>query len=241
MGFLISTAPAIASVTALVSAPTDAESLRLFKAPDEVAANIDHILNEHPVSKSLRADPKWHESRPHLRYPEEFRKHSLTAGTLLGPGRVPVPPLVFTDDKHLVSISYLGTDMCGHVGVVHGGFLATMMDEALARCAFTSLPNHIGVTANLNIDYRKPTPAGSFVILKAETIHVDGRKVRVKGRLELLGDSDKPGALLVEAEGLFVEPKYAKVSFVPICTVDLVKRAAQIHQMLPKIFEVQTS
>lgn len=146
-----------------------------------------------------------------MAYPEQHKKHSLTAGTLLGPGRIPVPPLVFTDDKHLVSMIYLSTDLCGHVGIVHGGMLATMMDEGLARCGFTSLPNHVGVTARLTINYRNPTPAGSFVVLKAETIKVEGRKVWVSGRLEKLGDSDQPGELLAEAEGLFIEPKYANV------------------------------
>ena len=184
----------------------------MYQAPDEATRAIDTYMVEHPISTSLRADPAWMESRPHLRYPEAHKRHSLTAGTLLGPGRVPVPPLVFTDDKHLVSLSYLGTDMCGHVGIVHGGFLATMVDEGMGRCAFMSLPNHIGVTATLTVNYRNPTPAGSFVILRAETTKVEGRKAWVKGTIEQLGKGDEPGKILVEAEGLFIEPKYAKVS-----------------------------
>lgn len=108
-------------------------------------------------------------------------------------------------------MSYLGTDLCGHVGIVHGGLLATLLDEGLARCGFAALPNKIGVTASLTINYKKPTPAGSFVVLKAETVKVEGRKVWVKGRIELLGETEEPGQVLVEAEGLFIEPKYAKV------------------------------
>lgn len=194
-----------------MSAPTDAESVAMYHAPDEMAAEINNYIDNHPLSVALRSSPTWTESRPHLRYPEEHKKHSLTAGTLLGPGRVPVPPLVFCDDKKLVSMSYLGTDLCGHVGIIHGGMLATLLDEGLARCAFASLPNKIGVTASLTINYRKPAPAGSFVILKAETTKVDGRKVWVKGKIETLKKDEEPGQVLVEAEGLFVEPKYAKV------------------------------
>lgn len=137
----------------------------------------------------------------------------MTGGTLLGPGKIPVPPVMFLDEgKDLVSISYLGTDLCGHVGIVHGGLLATLCDEGLARCGFSALPNKIGVTASLTVNYRNPAPAGSFVVLKAETVRVEGRKVWVKGRIELLGESEEPGKVLVEAEGLFIEPKYAKVS-----------------------------
>ncbi|MCJ1273588.1 hypothetical protein MMC21_001381 [Puttea exsequens] len=210
-GFLIATLPAVASVVALMSAPTDAESVALYKAPDEAAAEINKYLNNHPLSRQLRQDPDWDESRPHLRYPESHKKHSLTARTLLGPGKLPVPPLVFINEgKSLVSMSYLGTDLCGHVGIVHGGLLATLLDEGCARCGFAALPNKIGVTASLTINYKKPTPAGSFVVLKAETTRVEGRKVWVKAKIELLGETEEPGKVLVEAEGLFVEPSYAK-------------------------------
>ena len=202
-----------------MSAPTDADSVALYHTPDEVAAGINEYINNHPLSRSLRADPAWTESRPHLRYPESQRKHSLTAATLIGPGRIPVPPLVFLEEgKSLASISYLSTDLCGHVGIIHGGLLATLLDEGLARCGFSALPNKIGVTANLNINYRNPAPAGSYVVLKAETTKVEGRKVWVKGRIELLGDTVESGKLLVEAEGLFIEPKYAKVRALIHCS-----------------------
>ena len=195
-----------------MSAPTDAESVALYTAPDDLTMGLNDYLTNHPLSKSLRKDTSWHESRPHLRYAQEHKKHSLTAGTLLGPGRIPVPPLVFIKEgEDLVSMSYLGTDLCGHVGIVHGGLLATLLDEGLARCGFGALPNKIGVTASLTINYKKPTPAGSFVVLKAKTTRIEGRKVWVTGRIERLGETEQPGDLLVEAEGLFVEPKYAKV------------------------------
>lgn len=123
-----------------------------------------------------------------------------------------MPPLAFVQEgKKLISISYLGTDLCGHVGIVHGGLLATLMDEGLARCCFAALPNKIGVTARLTVNYRSPAPAGGFVVLKAEVVKVEGRKAWVEGRMEVLGDGVEPGKLLVEGEGLFVEPKYAKV------------------------------
>ena len=198
-----------------MSSPTDAESLALYKAPDEMAAQIDQYIKSHPLSRSLRANPDYVESRPHLRFVDEHRKHSLTAGTLMGPGKIPVPPLAFLKEgSDLVSISYLGTDLCGHVGIVHGGLLATMCDEGLARCGFSSLPNRIGVTASLTVNYRNPAPAGSYVVLKAETVKAEGRKVWVKGRIESLGETEEPGKLLCEAEGLFIEPKYAKVRVV---------------------------
>ena len=105
---------------------------------------------------------------------------------------------------------YLGPALCGHPGVVHGGLLATLLDEGLARACFPALPHKVGVTASLKIDYRVPCPAGRYVVLKAQTTKVDGRKVWAKGWIELLGEQDGDGTKLVEAEALYIEPKNAK-------------------------------
>lgn len=123
-----------------------------------------------------------------------------------------MPPLVFCEDgKKVFSITYLSTDLCGHVGIVHGGLLATLIDEGMAMCCFGALPSRIAVTARLTANYRAPTPAGGFVVLKAEVVKVEGRKAWVVARIETLEDGLKPGKLLVEADGLFVEPSYANV------------------------------
>lgn len=120
-----------------------------------------------------------------------------------------------TGGKSLVSIFYLGSDVCGHPGIVHGGLLATLLDEGLARCCFPALPNKAAVTANLNIDYRRPAMAESYFVLRAETVKVEGRKAWVEGRIETLPEEGKEPVVLVEAKALFIEPKQAAVSFCP--------------------------
>jgi adenylylsulfate kinase len=146
-----------------------------------------------------------------------MRSHSLTGGTLIGPGKVVVPPFAWSEKggKSLVSISYLGVDLCGHPGIVHGGMLATMLDEGLARCCFAALPNKVGMTANLNINYRAPAPAGSFVVLRAKTTKVEGRKAWVEGHIETLAAEGEKPVVLVEATALFIEPRQAAVSPYP--------------------------
>ena len=111
----------------------------------------------------------------------------------------------------MVSISYLGKDLCGHPGIIHGGFLATMLDEGMARCCFAALPNKVGMTANLNINYRAPAPAGAFVVLRAKTTKVEGRKAWVEGHIEtLVGEGETP-VILADATALFIEPRQAAV------------------------------
>ncbi|GAB1739395.1 hypothetical protein NU219Hw_g4355t1 [Hortaea werneckii] len=212
-GFAMSAAPAADTINGFVNPPTDAETLTLYSAPTPTEHAInDHILT-HPLSVRLRAQEGMTESRPHLKIPESMRPHNLTGGTLLGEDKIAVPPLMFADKDAalptLTSISYLGPALCGHPGIVHGGLLATLLDEGLARACFPALPNKVGVTASLKIDYRVPCPAGSYVVLKAQTTKVEGRKAWVKGWIELLGEGDAEGTKLVEAEALFIEPKNA--------------------------------
>lgn len=123
-----------------------------------------------------------------------------------------MPPLVFCDEgKKLVSLSYLGEDLCGHVGMIHGGLLATLLDEAMGRCCFGALPNKIAVTASLTVNYKSPAPSNGFVLLTAEVVKTEGRKCWVKGKIQVLGEGEEGGKTLAEAEALFIEPRYAKV------------------------------
>ncbi|KAF2131648.1 Thioesterase/thiol ester dehydrase-isomerase [Dothidotthia symphoricarpi CBS 119687] len=213
-GFTMAGAPALESLRDIANPPTDAETLTLFTPPTDEIAAIEAAIFAHPLTKSLLADNKYIASRPHLKIPEPLKAQNLTGGTLLGPDKIAVPPLQFSteDGSKFVSIQYLGTALCGHPGIVHGGLLATLLDEGLARCCFPALPNKVAVTASLKIDYKAPCMAGQVVVLRAETTKVEGRKAWVKGRLETLVDEsqgEKP-IVLTEGEALFIEPRQAQ-------------------------------
>lgn len=179
-----------------------------------VVSEVEHTIEHHPFVQELRNNTILRETRPHLKMHPADRPHNLTAGTLAGPGKITVPPYVFGDKEgtQLYVIFHLGSDVCGHEGIVHGGLLSTILDEGLARCCFPALPNKIGVTANLNINYRKPTRADQYLLLRAKTTKVEGRKAYVEGQIESLPlhVSDTP-VKLVEASALFIEPKYANL------------------------------
>lgn len=213
-GFTMSAAPAAETVNGYVHPPTDAETLDLYEplTPTEDEVN-EYILN-HPLAIALRSREDMSESRPHMRIPVPMRPHNLTGGVLAGEGRIVVPPLNFATKgaelPTMTQILFLGDAVCGHPGIVHGGLLATLLDEGLARACFPALPNKVGVTASLKIDYRVPCPAGRYVVLKAETTKVEGRKAWVRGWIELLGEEDGEGVKLVEAEALFIEPRNVK-------------------------------
>lgn len=210
-GFMMAALPAINTAKEYLNAPTDEESLTLYTPEDAKAQEVEDFINNHHLARELRSKPEFSESRPHLKLPKAMREQSLTGSTLRGPNLVVVPPFAWNEEggKSMVGISYLGRDLCGHPGIIHGGFLATMLDEGLARCCFAALPNKVGMTANLNINYRSPARADTFVCLRAKTVKVEGRKAWVEGHIEtLVGEGETP-VVLADATALFIEPRQA--------------------------------
>lgn len=205
--------PAYQTVSGYMTPVSDEDTLQMWTPSDPETQALEDQLNANPYVQSLRQNPAFNEHRPHLKIPPAWRAHNLTGGTLLGPGKVPMPPLGFIntagDKKEFIQISYVGADLCGHPGIVHGGFLATMLDEGVARPAFEVLPHRVGLTANLNVNYRAPCKANQFVVLKAEVTKAEGRKAWVEGRIETLPVGDEEPVELANATALYIEPKQA--------------------------------
>ncbi|KAL4948079.1 HotDog domain-containing protein [Aspergillus filifer] len=200
------------------AAQSDEETLTAYEPTDELSRTVDEYIHNHPLTLSLREDPEYAESRPYLKIPEKIRARSLTAGTLSNPDGIVVPPVVFNNKttNTLVSIFYLGPNVSGHPGIVHGGFLATLLDEGMGRCAFPVLPSKVGVTANLNVDYRRPAMAESYFVMRAQVVKHEGRKAWVEARIETLPEEGQEPQVLVEAKSLFIEPKVAAAIPIPL-------------------------
>ncbi|KAI9371391.1 HotDog domain-containing protein [Aspergillus egyptiacus] len=194
-----------------LSIPTDEETLTAFTPSDEFTQQVEDHIQNHPLTVSLREDPAYTASRPHLKVPEKIRLRNLTAGTLSNPQGIVVPPLVFynKETSTMVSLFYLGPSVSGHPGIVHGGLLATLLDEGMGRCAFQVLPNKVGVTANLNVDYRRPAMANKYFVMRGRVAKSEGRKAWIEAHIETLPEEGQEPEVLVEARSLFVEPKGA--------------------------------
>ncbi|KAJ5669767.1 hypothetical protein N7462_010837 [Penicillium macrosclerotiorum] len=212
-------------------------------------ANLDALISQIPLVQSLRTSRKaYKESRPHLAIPPAIRQHHFVGGSLAGAGKLALAPYMWTASRKaggdatsnarassVVSVFHIGRDLCGHPGFVHGGLLSVLFDEVFARCVSAAFPSQLGMTANLNVDYRKPALPDRLYVLRAETVKVEGRKAWVEGRMSYLPlpvsvldiqsmvsdvsllDQDGEGAVMVsEARALFIEPKFADVSIDPL-------------------------
>jgi acyl-coenzyme A thioesterase PaaI-like protein len=86
-----------------------------------------------------------------------------------------------------------------------------LLDEIIGRITIPHLPNKMGFTVNLNVNYRKYIQSNSFLLLESKLDTIKGRKAIGNGWIkDQYGDK-----LHADAQGTFVSPKYgllAKIS-----------------------------
>lgn len=93
----------------------------------------------------------------------------------------------------------------GFPGVVHGGILATLLDETLSRTA--TVEGRWMMTGRLEVRYRGPAPLGRALRVTARAVSSRARMVRAAGEVRL---ADAPETLIATADGTFlpVPPHY---------------------------------
>ncbi len=86
-------------------------------------------------------------------------------------------------------------DYEGYPGVLHGGIVAALLDEAGGRVVMIGAHTHFMLTARLNVKYRRPTPIG-------QPLTVYGQLTKRRGRLATaLAELRLPdGTVTAEAE-----------------------------------------
>jgi len=188
--------------------PIDTDGLEPAGSPVDTASLLasDAVIKQSPLYRSLSADPNWVEQEDvYSHLPPSTRRTKLVSGTLWGHRKISANKVFFdASGRESVSLLLLGTALGGHPNVIHGGVLATMLDEALGRLALRHAPSV--VTARLEIDYKAPTRVkrgeSALVVVKGSVAEVQERKVKVKGEIR-----DSKGKLLVQSEALFVVPR----------------------------------
>jgi len=85
----------------------------------------------------------------------------------------------------------------GAPGFVHGGIIATLLDEAMSK--LNRPLNVLAMTRHMEIDYLRPVPVGEGLVLIGRHVRRDGRKLFHEAKLQR---SD--GSVLARGKGLFV-------------------------------------
>ena len=85
----------------------------------------------------------------------------------------------------------------GPPGYIHGGIIATLLDEAMSK--LNRPLNALAMTRNLSVDYLRPAPLGVPLKLVGRHIKRDGRKIFHQAEL-IAAD----GTVLAHGEGFFL-------------------------------------
>ena len=111
-----------------------------------------------------------------------------------------------TDDQKVFSFLEVPSTMTGWDKTVHGGILATMMDEIMGWTVIRLLKK-IGVTKSMSVDFLKPVVAGDKLTVVGSVVEVRAeRSVKVFG--DIYNDDE---SLCARASGKFsvMNPKTA--------------------------------
>uniref|UniRef100_A0A060T8W3 ARAD1C39798p n=1 Tax=Blastobotrys adeninivorans TaxID=409370 RepID=A0A060T8W3_BLAAD len=172
-------------------------------AAAEYNAELEADIQDLSIVKKLKADKRYKMVRSWQNMNADELERMFTAGTLSTPGALSIPPLVFVDeeDKSTVAVVHCGRLLTGFPLIIHGGVLGTLLEEALRRIAILNFKDDRGVVSRLTLNYKAPTLAHQFLLVKTHTESADNKKVSLRGTVETL-----QGKTLVKAQGQFASP-----------------------------------
>jgi len=101
-------------------------------------------------------------------------------------------------DHTVVCLATLPETFEGPPGYLHGGIIATLLDETMSKSVrakgFTAMTRH------LEVDYLRPVPSGAPIRMEGRMLQSDGRKHWIEARIV-----NAEGTVLARSKGLFVE------------------------------------
>ncbi|KAL5341479.1 HotDog domain-containing protein [Aspergillus crustosus] len=162
-----------------------------------------------PIVQKLRRDPDWTEVYVYGNYSDEDKERRMTSGPLGGSGGLAIQKVFWNSkEKKAINVVYFGRGTEGWPFIVHGGAIATVLDEHLARVAVQNLPERTAVTANLDVTYKLPAFSSQFYSIHAtlDQERSTDRKAYVNGEVRNI-----EGYLCSTATGLFVVPRGYKL------------------------------
>ena len=105
---------------------------------------------------------------------------------------------LLAEDQSVVCLTEVTDNFEGHPGYLHGGIIATLIDEAMSKAVrargFTAMTRH------MEVDYLRPVPSGKPLRLEGRVTHNEGRKHWAEAKI-----LNAEGTILAHGKGLFIE------------------------------------
>jgi uncharacterized protein (TIGR00369 family) len=107
------------------------------------------------------------------------------------------------DDGSVVSFPQIPDTFEGPPGYVHGGIIATLLDEAMSKAVRAG--GSISMTRKLEVEYLRPVPSGASLRIEGRVTKNEPRKHWVEARI-----LNEKGVVLAEGKGFFLDVSAAR-------------------------------
>jgi uncharacterized protein (TIGR00369 family) len=103
-------------------------------------------------------------------------------------------------DRSVVSLCTVSNDYEGPPGYLHGGIIATLLDEAMSKAVRAH--GFVAMTRQMEVEYLRPVPSGTALRLEGSVARSEGRKHWTVAKI-----LNAEGSALAQGKGLFIEVK----------------------------------
>jgi len=105
---------------------------------------------------------------------------------------------LLAEDGSVVSLPTVSDRFEGPAGYVHGGIIATLLDETMSKSVRAR--GLTAMTRQMEIEYLRPVHSGAPIRLEGRMVRSEGRKHWTEARILCAR-----GHVLAQAKGLFIE------------------------------------
>ena len=108
-------------------------------------------------------------------------------------------------DGSVISLPTVPGTFEGPRGFLHGGIIATLLDEAMSKAVRAQ--GFTAMTRQIDVEYLRPVPSAVPIRIEGRLLRSEGRKHWTEARI-----LDARGRTLATAKGLFVEVRASRMA-----------------------------
>jgi uncharacterized protein (TIGR00369 family) len=108
-------------------------------------------------------------------------------------------------DGSVVSLPTIPDSFEGPSGLLHGGIIATLLDETMSKAVRAR--GLTGMTRQIEVDYLRPVPSGAPIRIEGRVVRSEGRKHWTEARI-----LNAKAVILAAGKGLFVEVRASRLT-----------------------------
>ena len=112
---------------------------------------------------------------------------------------------LLAEDGSVVSLPTITDSFEGPHGYLHGGVIATLLDEAMSKAVRAR--GLMAMTRQMEVEYLLPVPSATPIRIEGHMVRSEGRKHWAEARI-----LNAKGSVLATGKGLFIEVRASRLT-----------------------------